>query len=300
MKTLRHVKSFFSGERAADYSPPLFLTFRSCTTLIVATVCIAIFNDILLYGIIVPVIPYSLAERVAIGQHEVQKWNTILGACFTASLCIGSLVLGSYADRGLSRRWTMLLGLFALLGSTLLLCLGRVISLLVLGRILQGLSAAVVWSAGLALMSDTMGDQIGVAMGYASMAMTIGSLISPTIGGAVYSRAGYYAVYYVGFGAILFDTVLRLVLIEKKVARQWVDGDHNNLELVATQRSSIVRDGPTGVAVSAQATACNEDTESTPVEALGGDTVKHPKLRILKSHRLLAANFGVLVQAGAV
>jgi len=47
--------------------------------------------------------------------------------------------------------------------------------------------------------------------------MSVGLLISPVIGGAVYANAGYYAVYYVAFAIILYDIVLRLVLIEKKV-----------------------------------------------------------------------------------
>ena len=47
--------------------------------------------------------------------------------------------------------------------------------------------------------------------------MSVGLLISPVIGGSVYANAGYYAVYYVAFAIILYDIVLRLVLIEKKV-----------------------------------------------------------------------------------
>lgn len=118
---------------------------------------------------------------------------------YNAALFVGSPIADWYADRTPSRRFPLLLGLVALSASTVLLCLGRTIALLVLGRALQGLSAAIVWSVGLALLVDTVGRDIGYAMGYVNIAMSAGLLISPAIGGAVYAAAGYYAVYYVAF-----------------------------------------------------------------------------------------------------
>ena len=61
----------------------------------------------------------------------------------------------------------MLFGLLALTGSTVLLQIGSGISTLILGRLLQGVSAAVVWTVGLALLVDTVGQrEIGMAMGW--------------------------------------------------------------------------------------------------------------------------------------
>lgn len=107
---------------------------------------------------------------------------------------MSSPLAGIYADHSSSRRWPLLLGLLALAASTLLLCFGTSIGLLVLGRLLQGLSAGIVWSVGCALLVDTMEDAVGVAMGYVATAMSVALLIAPTVGGAVYAAAGYYAV----------------------------------------------------------------------------------------------------------
>jgi MFS family permease len=104
-----------------------------------------------------------------------------------------------------------------------LLCIGRTVALLVLGRVLQGLSAAVVWSVGLALLVDTVGRHVGQSMGYVNTAMAVGLLISPVIGGAVYAASGYYAVYDIAFAFLCCDIGLRLVLIEKKDAKRWLD-----------------------------------------------------------------------------
>lgn len=81
-------------------------------------------------------------------------------------MLVGSPLAGWFADNTGSRRLPLLIGLLALAGATLLLCLSRTVALLVLGRILQGLSAAVVWTVGLALMVDTVGQAaIGEMMG---------------------------------------------------------------------------------------------------------------------------------------
>ncbi|OAA57366.1 major facilitator superfamily transporter amine [Niveomyces insectorum RCEF 264] len=201
--------------------PPVCLRFRSSTTFIVAAVAIAIFTDIFLYGLVVPVMPFALTARAGVAPDRVQNWNAILLACYSLALFLGSPVAGLYADRTASRRLPLLLGLVALAGATVLLCVGRTIGVFVAGRLLQGASAAVVWSVGLALLADTMGQRLRLAMGYVVIAMSMAQLFAPLVGGAVYANVGYNAVYYVAFGLLALDVVLRLLLVEKKVARRW-------------------------------------------------------------------------------
>lgn len=93
---------------------------------------------------------------------------------------------------------------------------------LVAGRVLQGVSAAVVWTVGLALLVDTVGrGRVGQAMGYVAVAMSVAVLVAPLLGGVVYARAGYFAVFAMAFGLIGVDVLFRVVLVEKKVARRW-------------------------------------------------------------------------------
>ncbi|KAG4428750.1 hypothetical protein IFR05_015765 [Cadophora sp. M221] len=104
-----------------------------------------------------------------------------------------------------------------------MLCAGSSIPVLITGRLLQGLSASVVWTVGLALLSDTVPkDEIGKAMGYMAAAMSVGSLTGPLVGGVIYAKSGYYTVFAVGFGLIGLDVLLRLLMIEKRVARKWL------------------------------------------------------------------------------
>jgi len=97
-----------------------------------------------LYGIIVPVIPFAIQTRSHVEESRVQYWVSVLVAIYGAALLAFSPVCGWLADRGSSRRSPLLLGLFALLGSTALLNVGNSIAILIVGRVLQGASAAVV------------------------------------------------------------------------------------------------------------------------------------------------------------
>src|SRR6266480_3133653 len=62
-----------------------------------------------------------------------------------------------FADRTSSRQLPLILGLLVLGSATVMLNLGSSIAVLIVGRLLQGLSAAVVWVVGLALMADNVG-----------------------------------------------------------------------------------------------------------------------------------------------
>lgn len=115
-------------------------------------------------------------------------------------------------------------------------------------RVLQGLAASVIYTAGLALVADAVGaDEIGAwsrsifynariayrllmhfnRMGFVLSGTTLGILFAPFIAGIVYDRAGYYAVFGIVFGVFGFDLILRVFMIEKRQAIKWLV-DHND------------------------------------------------------------------------
>ena len=60
-------------------------------------------------------------------------------------------------------------------------------------------------------------------MGFVLSGMNGGALIAPFLAGIIYDRAGYYAVFGVCLGVVGFDFVLRISMIEKSVARRWLN-----------------------------------------------------------------------------
>lgn len=177
-----------------------------------------------------------------------------------------------------------------------MLCFGKTIPVLVVGRVLQGISAAVVWVVALALMADTVSEEeSGQAIGYVSLATSLGVLVSPLIGGVVYESSGYYAVFGVTFAVIGFDILLRLALVEKKVAARWLEPGSPVEPATATP---------------AQAEIELEDRKesSAVMEKTGAIAVSEPRqtqhkrklpsiLILLKSRRIMVAFWGNLVGA---
>ncbi|KAJ8059907.1 hypothetical protein OCU04_011530 [Sclerotinia nivalis] len=226
-------------ERASSKSQklPWLLEYRSSDWFILTTVCCAIFTDAFLYGVVVPVLPFSLQERSGVPEEEVQWWTSFIFAVFGAAIIIGSPICGWLADHTADRSITYFVGLFILAAATLLFGLAKRAWLLVVSRMFQGFSAAIVYTVGLALLVDTVGSEnIGQWMGTALSCSSVGLIISPLLGGIVYDKAGYMAVFGMAAGLIVIDILLRMLMIEKRTAERYrgsnlivttVDGNGN-------------------------------------------------------------------------
>lgn len=135
-----------------------------------------------------------------------------------------------------------------------------------MARILQGLAASVIYTAGLALVADAVGpDEIGAwykfifdsarfthcslmhfnRMGFVFSGNTLGLLFAPFIAGIVYDRAGYYAVFGIVFGVFGFDLILRGFMIEKRQAVKWLPNHKDDPETnYATGNKASAESGP--------------------------------------------------------
>ena len=151
--------------------PPWGLAWRSSTLFIVTTVGIGLFTDLFLYGLVVPILPFILQDRVHMPQEQIQSNVSGLLAAYAAASVVFSPPAGMLADRLPTRQLPFLVGLVALLLATLLLLLGRTVAVLAAARVLQGISAAVVWTIGLALTLDTVGpENLGKTIGSVGIA----------------------------------------------------------------------------------------------------------------------------------
>lgn len=229
---------------------------------------------------------------------------------------------GYLADRIRNRKIPMLFGLILLTGSTVFLCVATNIAMLLVGRVLQGLSAALTWTVGLALVVDTVdAAHIGKAMGWIGMATSIGILIAPLLGGVVYGRGGYYSVFAMCFGLLTVDIVLRLSIIEVKDARKWLPDSADESPVSAADAAQPVpkQDGPdvqhdvgpvTGedspdnmekgaIVPSTGPTAADTSPEAdtTAQSSSGLVAAIKPFIQLLSKPRLLAALWGTFVHS---
>ena len=187
-------------------------------------------------------------------------------------------------------------GLAALLGSTFMLCFGRSEAVLIVARVLQGISAAVVWTVGLALIVDTVGEaRVGQAMAYASSAMSMGLILGPVLGGVLYDKRGYYAAFGLAFALIVFDLMLRVILVEKKIAVRYENVAAANDEESSTSTSLKLQPMQPAQQQQPQENDVAPRTPS-PVRNVRESKIP-PVIRILRYPRLLVALFLSFVQA---
>ncbi|KAF2739078.1 MFS general substrate transporter [Polyplosphaeria fusca] len=267
-----------SGSIHYTITPPIGLKWRSNTFFIVSTVGIGAFVDFFLYGLIVPVLPFMLEDRVHIPDAQIQSTVSWLLAIYAAASCLASPVAGVLADRlASSRQLPFLLGLVLLLLSTILLALGRNIPVLALARFLQGASGGTVWTIGLALLLETVGQEnLGKAIGSVLSLTSVAGFFGPVVGGTLYAKTGYQGVFGVGIALIVIDFFMRLLVIEKGVAARYLTPARNS--------QSLETDG---------ATEGPGPSESTPLLSSdsGSDLstyrLEEPKIRLTKTLPIL-------------
>lgn len=154
-----------------DYSvPPAGLRWRSNTFFIVATVAVGLFTDLFLYGLVVPILPYMLQDRLRVPEDQVQSHVDGLLVAYAGASVLFSPIAGYVADQTSTRQAPFLAGLITLIFATLLLFVGADLPTLLTARILQGISAGFVWTIGLALCLETVGpEHLGKTIGSVSL-----------------------------------------------------------------------------------------------------------------------------------
>jgi len=146
------------------------------------------------------------------------------------------------------------------------------------------------------------------------MSLNMAVLVAPLFGGAVYAVAGYCAVFYVSFGLIALDVVLRLGLIEKKDGRKWIseaDSDQTqrqfqtenispptteDMEKQGAKDVVLVEKGTTSLATATNRASTENPVAETP-QAKESRSSNAPIFSLLRSPRVLTALFGCLVQS---
>ena len=97
-------------------------------------------------------------------------------------LSVGSALWGWWTDRWTERRIPFLLCLIVSAGAVLMIWLGPTITVQLIGRLLQGAAAAMIWITGMAMIADAAGHaDVGKYIGYISIAMMVPSMTGTEI-----------------------------------------------------------------------------------------------------------------------
>lgn len=137
----------------------------------------------------------------------------VLFGSYAAALLVCTLPLGRLADR-VGRRKPMLWGLVGLGATTVLFAFSASFPLLVLARLLQGVSAAATWVTGLALLADHFpSGRRGRAMGTAFACANVAVLLGPPASGWLAEHAGPRSPFVLAAGLAFLDALARAFLL---------------------------------------------------------------------------------------
>lgn len=146
--------------------------------------------------------------------------------CEAAVSVICCPIFGFLVDISGTRQLPYLFGLSLLAASMILLVFAKTLSIFIIARLLQGGATAMVAVAGLALATDSFDkDRLGTAVGYLGSASALGFVLGPFLGGLIYTKFGYEAVFVMAAVLVGVDFILRILLVEKKVRQGWIEAD---------------------------------------------------------------------------
>lgn len=186
-------------------------------------------QDSFLYALTIPISPFILPDRYGVHPADVPFWSSMLLAAYGICFLIATPLVGIFVDRRRARLQPLWLSLVPMIGSCVMIGVGRSLPVLVMARVSQGCSAAIVWVIGPALLSERVSQEdAGRGMGCVSLASSLSLALSPVLSGLLFRRAGFLAVVGMAFGVAGWDAVLLLAIIEPHGARLEREGERED------------------------------------------------------------------------
>ena len=225
---------------------------RESPTAVAVVVALALFTDMLIYGLIIPLLP-AILERMrggTGGDTPDDKSNTdaddtwrigFLFGLYALGLLLATPIFGYWSDQPAAshiasesprnsnnRRMPMLVGTMGLALSTIFFAYADLLGWpwLAAARVLQGAAAGATWSVGLSMLADVYAPaDLGVVMGTVLSANTVGFLIGPPVGGFLYQYVAPRAPFYLAAGLALLDVGARLFIRPRSLSHQQLQSD---------------------------------------------------------------------------
>jgi EmrB/QacA subfamily drug resistance transporter len=192
----------------------------SSPNLTVFTVALGTFMssfDINAANIALPMIQKSFHTSIAIVQWVV--------VAYLLTLCATQLTIGRISDLyGLKKIYTT--GFIFFTVSSILCGLARNIIALVIFRILEALSAAMMASTSSAIITNAVPSaNRGKALSFTAIAVAVATCAGPTLGGLLASAYGWSSIFFINIPIGIIGTIFSIKFIQKDVAKPEVKFD---------------------------------------------------------------------------
>ena len=181
---------------------------RTNPRMAVVVSCIALFTDMLIYGILIPLLPLMPAV-----ERAGSSATGLLFAAYAAMMIAVTPLAGRLVDRK-GPRGPLLAALLGLAAACLLFAVGGPYWLLLISRLLQGAAVGLGWVASLALIAASIPlERRGTYLGLAMSMVSIGTLAGPPLAGWLARDHGHAAPFVLAAAVLILDGVLRVVFV---------------------------------------------------------------------------------------
>lgn len=154
-------------------------------------------------------------NRLHIDPSQTQKLTSAVLALHGAVSVISGPIIGHFADKSPNRKTPLLLSLLACIIGTGMISGAPSVTILFIGRVMQGVAASAVWIVGFATIADTVSeDNIGTVMGLTMSFVNLGMIGGPAVSGLLLEATGYWITWLTPLLILTVDLIARLVMIE--------------------------------------------------------------------------------------
>lgn len=184
-------------------------------------ILITVVIDAMGIGLILPVMPDLIQSIEGSGLASAALWGGMLATIFAVMQFLFGPLIGSVSDRW-GRRPVLLLALAVMALDYLLMAVAHTIWLLVLGRIIGGITAAT-QSTGAAYMADiSKPEEKAANFGLIGAAFGVGFVIGPLLGGVLATwgiRAPFYAAAFLAAANFVFGYYILPETVTDRIRR---------------------------------------------------------------------------------
>ncbi|WOO83202.1 putative MFS-type transporter2 [Vanrija pseudolonga] len=250
--------------------------WRSADWFITAVVAWSIASDNISYAIIVPVIPFHLEK---LGYDNLSSRTGYLLFAYSGGILIATFPVAYFFHRYRWRRGPLIIAVFVMEASFIMFMLGNHYVAMIMGRILQGACSCVVWTVGMALITENIDEKnLGKHIGIALTGFTLGTTIGPPVGGALYKRLGWNSPFIFCIVINAVDLLVRLLVLEKRLMHNWHPTEKARLEVLACAEATAAQTADGAVATApGDSSIAASTTETAVVPTTNPATPAEPK-----------------------
>lgn len=172
-------------------------------------------------GLIMPVMPDLIQSVEGAGLGAAAVWGGVLTTIFALMQFLFGPTIGSLSDR-YGRRPVLLVSLIVMAFDYLLMAVAQTIWLLIIGRIIGGITAATQATAAAYMADISRPEEKAANFGLIGAAFGVGFVLGPLLGGVLAefgTRAPFYAAAALAFANFLFGYFVLPETVDDRIRR---------------------------------------------------------------------------------